>query len=225
MTPGLAELLDKHVAVTFDKQLFLFELVGQRPYAFDAETGILTFAEDMKWQTQVLGTQSEISGTWLWSWANTERPVPERLLTSANELKQLGESKRILELIRPQFPVSKDLEGHDLAIIATGVTGARAYYRATFSGGALFLLINDPEFPPNIVDPGPRMAQTFIKTIKNHRCNHRRALLGYAEHFAMEVQTEGNRLAVLNSGDLVLTADFDDKGRLIQVQHKNPPPE
>lgn len=225
MTPALAELFDKHVAATYDKQLFLFDLVKDRPWALDTETGLLSFGDEFKWQAQILGTQSDVSKTWLWAWANQASKTPENLMKSAAELRKLGSAWNIPEFTTPQFGITKAFDGHDLSIIATGVCNARAYYRGPYPGGAIFMLIDDPEFPPNIVDPAPRMATTFINVVKNHRCNHRRALIGYAEHFGLEVRPDGQKMCVFSNDVLILSTEFDEKGRVIQLEHKNPPKE
>jgi hypothetical protein len=48
-------------------------------------------------------------------------------------------------LTEPEIDVASFDHGHVLAMIAVGLLGAAAYYRAPYDGGAAFLLI--PELP------------------------------------------------------------------------------
>jgi hypothetical protein len=226
MSPEFAALYDRHVASSFDKQMFLFDLVGNKPWKYETESGMLRFGDEIAWHAQVLGTQSDLSKTWLWSWANDKSNLPDKALTFAKAMRNIGEARKIPELLKPQYEVTPQLQGHDLAIVAAGVCGAKAYYRGPFEGGAIYLLIDDEEFPPNIVDPAPRMAMTFIQMVSAYRCTHAKALAGYASHYGMQHrQEEPNKMSIYSEGKRVLWAEFDDKGRITQLQHEKPPEE
>ena len=219
MSPGFAELYDTHIAASLDKQLFLNDLVGGLPWTLDMAQGTLRFADDMVWKIQVLGTQSEISSSWLWGWANEASNIPANLLESASAMRQFGNARHIVELVTPHFPVDQQIAGHDIAVVSNGVCGTRAYYRGPYEGGAVFLLINDPDFPPNIVDPAERMVHTFTKVVSDYPCNHRRALKAYADYYGVDVNEEGSRIRIASSGKELFIADFDEHGWVTNLQH------
>ena len=64
------ELLCRHVGPAFDKQLSLAELVAQLSWQLVLSSGFLSFADDHRWQVQILGAEAEESYTWLWAWAD-----------------------------------------------------------------------------------------------------------------------------------------------------------
>jgi len=94
----LSDLFDRHAAASWDKQQALAALVGKHSWQLDSENGVITFNERLKFPVQILGTESDVSNSWLWAWANKVSPLPATLLASANELRALGEREGIAEL-------------------------------------------------------------------------------------------------------------------------------
>ena len=121
------------------------------------QAGLLKF-ETFQTPVQVLGTVSEYSHTWLWSWANSESNIPDGLLTAALQLQEKGRALELSELVEPEFDVDPFHKGHALAMAATGVLGAAAYYRGPYEGGAVFLLI------PSLQMPEPNMATQTLRS-------------------------------------------------------------
>ena len=62
----------------FDRQLLFAELVADLPWAYDLQTGTLSFGDSYQWHAEILGTESEESGTWLWAWANEGSDIPKQ---------------------------------------------------------------------------------------------------------------------------------------------------
>ncbi len=42
----------------FDRQLLLADLIGNLPWSYDLQSGILSFGDRFKWKAEVLGTES-----------------------------------------------------------------------------------------------------------------------------------------------------------------------
>lgn len=64
-------LFNNHLPFAFDRQSLLADLIGDLPWAYDLQTGKLSFGDRFAWQVEVLGTESEESGTWLWATGDT----------------------------------------------------------------------------------------------------------------------------------------------------------
>ena len=135
-----------HCIVSYDKQDRLADLIGQDAWQFEVGSGLLSFGNQYHWQTQLLGTESEASRTWLWAWANVESNIPDHLLAVSLALKAHGEQYGIPELTEPQVSLDQ-IDGHTLALFASGICEANAYYRCPYEGGALFVMIVDENFP------------------------------------------------------------------------------
>src|SRR5262249_21316260 len=109
-------------------------------------------------------------------------------------------------------------DGHTLALIASGLCQANAYYRAPYDGGALFLLIQDDIFPRCQEPPLARIASVFPQAIAALDIpNHRLALAGHLVHYALDAQDGRARVVVRKAGQPVLTANFDEVDRLTKL--------
>lgn len=77
----ISRLLMEHGLPALDKQLHLNDLVGEADWLVNQDAGTITFGGEKVCPAQVLGTQSDASGTWQWAWANPR--VPEHVTKDA----------------------------------------------------------------------------------------------------------------------------------------------
>ena len=125
-------------------------------------------------------------------------------------MKALGEEHQIPELATPVFPLD-GIDGHYLAMLASGICHADAYYRCPYEGGAAIILIKDENFPKNNEPPLKRIAGIFPQAIASIEiANHRQTLAAYLEHYGLVGEAEGDTLVVKENGEAVLTAAFDE---------------
>ena len=218
MSAELTRLFNDNAAASFDKQLALNGVVGDQDWRVDLAEGVLTFGQDQRWPVQLLGTESEETGTWLWGWANPSAGIPPSLLGSARLLQLLGEERHIAEFTEPEYALG-DIDGHYLAIVASGVCRAEAYYRAPYEGGAAFLLLQQGLPLPPAGDPLTRVTTVFPQALAALPItDHRRTLTGYLRYLGLDGQPEGAGLVVRQDGELVLVAGFDEWGRLARLE-------
>jgi hypothetical protein len=145
---GMMDLCVRHVVASFVKQVQLSAILRiLDQWTFDVTTGTLSVGKDLHWHAEILGTESHETNTWLWAWANTGSNLPSALTQASLQMKRLGEEQTIPELTQPQLPLTADINGHVLSMIASGVCDGDAYYRGPYDGGAAFLLIKDDKFP------------------------------------------------------------------------------
>ena len=131
-------MFELHVASSVDKQLQLSELIGDHDWQLDIDRGKINFGELGPWRIQVLGLASKRTGTWLWSWAIQTIEITPGLLKVVTALQRLGELKDVPEFVNFELPRGEQI-GTRLAMTATGMFKADAFYRAPYSGGALYL--------------------------------------------------------------------------------------
>lgn len=209
----------QHVAKSFSKQLQLGAVVGNHDWTFDVSTGTLSFGNKHHWHAQLLGTESNETNTWLWAWANTGRNLPPALIQASLQMKQLGEQQNLPELTQPQLPLTADINGHVLSMIASGVCDADAYYRGPYEGGAAFLLIKDDKFPRSKEHPLARLAHVFPQAISAFAIpDHRLALTSYLDGCGVGHVNEGNAVIVKEGRETLLTATFDEQNRLTKLE-------
>lgn len=217
---ALQALYDEHAFSSLEKQLHLSDLHGEHGWEFDLETGVLTFDEKHHYASQVLGTESHDSDTWLWAWANNASGIPAKFLKAARQMRAHGKEHGVAELTEPKVSLSV-AEGHYLAIIAAGLCEAKAYYRGPYEGGALFVLITDDALPPH-----PQGAIVRIRSLVPQAlsalpiADHRRAFEGYCKYLGVSVQAKGTSL-IAEAEEGSAKATFDKLGRLTKLSAKD----
>lgn len=212
------------LVVAFEKQLFFLGLVQERPSHFDRTTGLLSFGDQHRWQTQIIGTVSEASNTWRWAWANAELNIPPHLLVVSLALKAHGKQNGIPEFTQPELPLAQ-FDGDTLALHASSACEADAYYRCPHEGGALYVLIMDDNFPECADEPLQRVVLVFPQAIASlDISDHEEALCGYLDHHGLEHEHDDNQIVVRDEDDEpVLTATFDEQRRLTKLEARLEP--
>jgi hypothetical protein len=216
------EIFEEHAAASYDKQLVLADLLGNYRWDFDLRAGRLTFVrperETLEIDIQLLGTEAEGPGTWLWSWANAVSGIPAHLLSASTSLRSFGEQHSIAELTEPEVMLAK-ADGHKLSMVASGLLAADAYYRVPYSGGAAFVLIMQGSLRLSPVDPLARVTSIFPQVISGFPISdHRRALLGYLYYYGFTIgeDTPARIQASTPYGSIVAT--LDEQGRVTTIE-------
>jgi hypothetical protein len=213
----------QYVASSFDKQLQLAHLVGEVSWQLSLDSGLLSVGNRYCWRIELLGTLSESDGTWLWAWANDASNIPAHLLVASLAFKAYGEQHGIPELTTPQLPLDQ-IDGHTLALFASGICEANAYYRCPYEDGALFLLIMDDTFPKCTDPPLQRVATVFPQAIASLEIpDHKLALTGYLDHYSLSYEQDGDKIVVKENGEAALTATFDEQNRMTNLEAKLKP--
>ncbi len=188
------ELFIKHGAASFDKQIYFDAMYGKARWALDLGTGVLALTrpheEPVQLFAQVLGTESEDSGTWLWAWANTDQKFSQTLLQSAHELRDIGEREAVAELTAAELACGRWVNSQTLCAVASGLCRAGCTFRAPYPRGALHLIIRDPRFKRPVSQPIPRILRAFPLFLKRYPLRRQReALLHYLEFYRLEIET------------------------------------
>jgi len=224
------DLFIKHGAASYDKQIYLRAMYGKTGWGFDLHTGVLAFRRPheapLQLAVEVLGTESEDTNTWQWSWAN--HGVPPTLTTSALQLKQLGEAQGIPEFTNAELDIAPEVNPQRIGLISVGVLRANCFFRAPYPRGALYLLVKDPKYKRSVTRPVRRIVRAFPMFLSQHFvADQRAAFMNYLQFYRLSVTEEGNCVkaagVVLRSihGEGTpeqLIAEFDDANRLISLQ-------
>lgn len=209
-------LYEKYALASFAKQKQLLQLVGESDWTFAKDTGILSFSNGIRWQCQILGTESESTFTWLWSWANTASEVPLALTQAALALKKFGEEKGIEHFIEPKLPIN-EVDGPFISMLATEIFNASGYYRAPYDGGAAFLLITDekvPKLPPAARQELENQFEAYFSEKKD--LSRRRALFDFLADKTYEMNEESSNFDAGEIGEDA-KVEYDELGRITKI--------
>ena len=210
------QLLTEHGAASLDKQYCLADLVGSGAWQLSVSEGKITFGGRQSFPVQILGSEAEESGTWLWSWANVASNLPASVLQSARQMKAFGEQYGIREFTEPELSLDQ-VGGHPLSMIASGLCGADAYYRGPYDGGAVFLLLTAPPVKKYADDSPLRFIRIVNDFIAEFPCDHRSSLLAYAKYKGYPVTKDGDALLTTLPLGAEVRAAFDAQGRLAEM--------
>ncbi len=212
----LTQLITQHGAASWDKQMCLADAIGDGDWQLSLSAGQITFGGRQSFPVQVLGSEADAAGTWLWAWANTESSLPPALLQAAAQMQVFGEQQRVAEFVAPALNL-EDADGHKLSLIACGVCGADAYYRGPYAGGAVFLLLSAPILRRYADDTPMRFIRIFTQFISAFACDHQPALAAYAAYKGFALQAGADADTITLPAGAEVRAEFDTLGRLANL--------
>jgi hypothetical protein len=125
----------------------LSSLVGEHEWLFNSEDASLSFNTDLVFAAHFLGTESEITNTWLWADANQKVAFPGTSLELCRRVRAIGRDYGLVEFESDHFPFVSEFgkpNGRTLAMVSTCLSDASCYYRCPHENGAVFVAICDP---------------------------------------------------------------------------------
>ena len=109
-------------------------VIGGNNWGLDPMNGIIRFG-DREFTAGILGSESDIQNTWLWSWAHTESGLPERVTALSHRAKKT--LPQLAEFQTGKFMRDEMHTGHILSMIACGALNDNlCYYRCPYDGCA-----------------------------------------------------------------------------------------
>lgn len=211
------DLLAQHIAMGIDKQIAFQDRIGrQGTVAPDFESGTISF-NGQSYKMQLLGTVTPPAGadgkrTWNWSWSEGELAA-KGLLESGEKLRDLGIDEDIYVLSEPRVHLDS-MDPTHLALVASGVLGAVAYYSAAAERGDLYVLVMDENFSHIVPDPIFRIQTIFPQVAARFTGNHRKAFTHYLAAYGLESGTRHEVYGCLSGRGIA--AMFDESGRLVR---------
>ena len=206
------DLFTHHVATGMARQLALADLLGDRGWQLDLNAGMVTFGDDLRYPVQLLGTESHGDGTWLWAWANTGSNLDPSLLQLAGWLREHGRIEGVRELTEPSMRLDR-VDGHRLALIASGLTG-RPYYRGSYNGGAIFFhLENLPSRVQGAVPP-EKVFTVLGQVLQAFAVDHRSVVVAFLGQQGWRVDDSPAGVLGRHSDGSQMRVTFDHLGRI-----------
>lgn len=178
-------------------------VVKNRNWNVDFNKGIIAFTDD-EYPLQFLGSEANSSNTWLWAWENIN-DFDDKIISLARSIKEKGEKLNLEALTTAEIDITDELNGHNLSIVACGLTDKNyCYYRGPHSGGAIFVAFNRvDEKVFSSVNAG-KFIDIVMRCIQQFSLNRK---------LFIESFLEWNKTKYEWQGDLIV-ADFGKDGEL-----------
>ena len=197
------------------------DIVGNLDWNVDFDSCEIAFGDQI-YKIQFIGSESNVSDTWLWGFANQSGLSPEATAFS-HEILRAGREWGLQAFSEPSFELDETFNGHTLCIAACGAADENlCYYGCRHDKGCVFVAITDA---PDLLFE-PLSTHEFVKTasscIQNHDVDHKIFIKSFLEFngvkFDENIEKGGffkkAKDEIVAKFDKELLIKFDDKGRI-----------
>ena len=197
------------------------DIVGNLDWNADFDSCEIAFGDQI-YKIQLIGSESDVSDTWLWGFANQSGLSPEATAFS-HEILRAGREWGLQAFSEPSFELDEMFNGHNLSIAACGAAGENlCYYGCEHDKGCAFVAIMDA--PASVFEP--LGAHEFVKIasdcIQDFDVDHKIFIKSFLEFngvkFDENIEKGGffkkAKDEIVAKFDKELLIKFDDKGRI-----------
>ena len=163
----------------------------------------------------MLGTEADRNSSWLWAWANDGNNYSANILQSCNALRNFGIQHGVQEFTNRSFSLDV-ADGHSLSITASGLNDNCCYYRAPYSGGALFFLMFDV---PNEVFQSIEAAQAIeiiMEVVSSVDIDHWIMCESFLNSQGFTVELSKDKMSAIRGNDTIKIT-FDSQQRIAEI--------
>jgi hypothetical protein len=208
---SLKSVFSRYAGWSSAVQLAFQEYLGEHTWNANLQDGTIDFGSGRVFPVQFLGSESEVSGTWLWGWANEGLDAAPRVLEACGRAREFGRQEGIVEFVEPRFPLT-GLTGHSIAMTVAGVVGNCAYYRGPYGNGAAYLLVGS--IPEKLLAPTDcsRAVAIITRVISVFELDHRIMVRSFlaSQEFAID-ETDRRIVGSKPGGRVEVTIDKKDR--------------
>ncbi|MFE1595365.1 DUF6882 domain-containing protein [Nocardia sp. NPDC058705] len=222
----LSNLLDDAALYSYEHQLHLADVVGDRGWSVDLAVGRFTLTGDQPIECErmhLLGSAAPGPQSWLWAWGNPAG-YPDLVTGLSQSVRDIGTRYGISQLADAEVPFRALPGSPDRPEVvvnvfmdaAKAISGVWTAYSGPVGGGtrAAFLIEH-----PSFVLPAPfapRVARVIQEGLTGLPItDRRRALHAYANHRGLGIQWSGDHSSATVTGSgLTGTITFDELARM-----------
>ncbi|MCL1992538.1 MAG: ankyrin repeat domain-containing protein [Spirochaetes bacterium] len=226
---GLAIFLKQHLPACIgpvrQRQLKFGEtVVEDQDWDLDLQNATITFSED-QYRIQILGTESYVTDTWLWSFASSKaNDWPDDIVKAAKEAYKI-----ILEATgdnSTKFDLTDFVNGHNIATLLIDICKQNdvenvCYYRCPYENGAAFVLVYD--IPKSVFAPVDALQSVKIITdiISYLELDAKTLVRSMVETNCASFAETENGITGQFAGGIELAVLFDGLGRIESMKTNN----
>ncbi|MGP1428712.1 MAG: DUF6882 domain-containing protein [Fusobacterium sp.] len=183
-------------------------VVKNRNWNVDFNKGIIAFADD-EYPLQFLGSEANSYNTWLWAWENIN-DFDDKIISLARSIKEKGEKLNLEALTTAEIDITDELNGHNLSIVACGLTDKNyCYYRGLHSGGAIFVAFNGVDEKVFSSINAGKFIDITMKCIQQFSLNHKLFIESFLEWNKTKYKWQEDRVIADFGKDGELKIEFE----------------
>lgn len=215
---SFAPLFDRFALSSAERQEQAQDVVGGRPFTADLSRGVVGFEPGLEVRAELVGTEADNPGSWMWSWANPSGFADE-VTAAARHARSYGAQEGIGELTTGEIPLDGSALGYRLTVVTCGLAGGYAYYPATAAPGTTaYMLLDHPSLALPPVQMSRVLTVLTAVSASGQVVDWRHALLSYAGQRGLEARpAEGWVELVHPGGQGSIRVDLDERGRVANI--------
>jgi hypothetical protein len=215
---SFAPLFDRFALGSAEQQEHAQEVVGGRPFTADLTRGVVGFDPGLEVRAELIGTEADNPGSWMWSWANPSG-FPDHVTGAARYARAYGEQRGVRELTTAEIPLDGTALGYRLTVVTCGLAGGYAYYPATAAPGTTAYLLLDH---PSLALPPVQLSRvlTLLTSVSasGQVADWRHALLSYAGQRELQARSAERWVEIMHgAGQGSIRVDLDERGRVAKI--------
>lgn len=202
MKTTIDDLITRYGLIGLHKQHHFGEIIKDLDWQIDLEEGLIYFGEEAKFNIEVIGSESYVTNTWLWGWANKYSELPEKSLKLVNRVKEFGIKNNIKELYEESFEINNDLNGFNLSLVSMGIVNSNAIYSCEIGegDGKAFFFIKDNKISPLNKNDYPIIFKNLMESIGVFRLkNPYQEYSNYFDDLKLPTIKEGRKISVVKN--------------------------
>jgi hypothetical protein len=215
---SFAPLFDSFALGSAEQQEHAQEVVGGRPFTADLSRGVVGFEPGLEVRAELVGTEADNPGSWMWSWANPSG-FADQVTAAARYVRTYGEQRGVAELTTGEIPLDGAALGYRLTVVTCGLAGGYAYYPATAAPGTTaYMLLDHPSLALPPVQLSRALTVLTAVSTSGQVADWRHALYSYAEQRGLEVRPAERWVELLHpEGQGSIRVDLDEWGRVANI--------
>lgn len=215
---SFAPLFDRFALSSAERQEHAQEVVGGRPFTADLGRGVVGFEPGLEVRAELVGTEAENPGSWMWSWANPSG-FPDQVTAAARHARSYGEQEGIGELTTGEIPLDGSALGYRLTVVTCGLAGGYAHYPATAAPGTTaYMLLDHPSLALREVQLSRSLSALTAVSASGQVADWRYALVSYAGQRGLEVRSAERWVELVHPGGQgSIRVDLDERGRVANI--------
>lgn len=195
-------------------------VVKNRNWNVDFSKGWIAFGED-QYPVELIGTESNQSNTWNWAYNNVNH-FPDSMIKIATDTYEKGQKWKLDALTMAQFTLDEIYNGHNLAIVACGISERDCcYYRGPHDRGAILVMFHGVS--KEVFKPIDLLKFVSItgQCVQNFTVNHKIFVEAFLQWNQTKYTWDGDTIIADFSQKLYIVFEkVEDLYRIIEIKTK-----
>jgi hypothetical protein len=211
------DIFEHGVGRALSRYYGLFDWLGDHQVFIDVQAEIINFGDGRVFPIQLLGTESHITNTWLWAWANTTSNLPAGIIQAAEAMRNHEFGEGVHEIITPKFPIEQ-VNGFHISLLGSSWFYGTIPYYYQYDGGSLHMLIEEMDPAIGYGCDAKRIAEIFSYILEIPGISHLFAIDSFMRNEGFQYEETDSMTIYTRTDNIVAEVTYDKEARQVYYQ-------